>query len=72
MVSFQRIGGLHHRHDWQHLFPKNLIFFHQILDDLLLMLVHPTSNGDDEKGDGRKPCALLQVIMQSVMLPPFQ
>jgi len=33
-----------------HLFSKNPIFFHQELDDLLLMLVHPASNGDDEKG----------------------
>ena len=24
-------------------------FFPQVLDDLLLMLVHPASNGDDEK-----------------------
>ena len=32
------------------LFSKNPIFFHQVLDDLLLMLIHPASNGDDEKG----------------------
>jgi hypothetical protein len=33
-----------------HLFSKNPIFFHQVLDELVLMLVHPASNGDDEKG----------------------
>jgi hypothetical protein len=33
-----------------HLFLKNPIFFHQVFNDLLLMLVHPASNGDDEKG----------------------
>jgi len=32
------------------LFSKNPIFFHQGLDNLLLMLVYPASNGDDEKG----------------------
>jgi hypothetical protein len=25
------------------LFPQNAIFFHQVMDDMLLMLVHPTS-----------------------------
>jgi hypothetical protein len=34
-----------------HLLSKNPILFHQVLDDLLLMLVHPASNGGDEKGE---------------------
>jgi hypothetical protein len=45
--------------------------FWTIRDDLLLMLVHPASNGDDQKGKLLENPALLQVIMQRVILPPF-
>ena len=38
-------------HGDDHLFSKYPIFFHQVLDDLLLMLVDPARNGDDEKGE---------------------
>jgi hypothetical protein len=34
-----------------HLFSKNPILFNQVLDYLLLMLVHPASHGGDEKGE---------------------
>ena len=32
------------------LLSENSVFLHQILDDMLLMLVHPTAQGDDKKG----------------------
>ena len=52
---------------------KNPIFFHQVLENPLLMLVDPASNGDDEKGEWVEDwSALLQVSMQRVTLPPFQ
>src|SRR5262249_6137616 len=32
------------------LLPHHTIFFNEIFDDLLLPLIHPTGDGDDEKG----------------------
>jgi len=53
------------------LFSKNLIFFHEVFDDMLLMLVHPASNRDEEKRkwiEDRVHCCRLSCKLRSYVL----
>src|ERR1700747_2710296 len=47
------------------LFPKNPILLHEVFNDALLMLVHPASDRDDNKGKG-----IQNPAHRRILLPP--
>ena len=53
------------------LLAKNTIFFHQISDGVLLMLVHPTSQGDQQKSKGIQTRLHRRIIAPSTMSVPI-
>jgi hypothetical protein len=54
------------------LLAENTIFFNQVSDGMLLMLVHPTSQGDQQKPKGIQTHSHCRIIALSTMHPPDQ
>jgi hypothetical protein len=51
------------------LLAKNAIFFHQIRDSMLLMLVHPTSEVNQQKPKGIQTRSHRRIIALSLLQP---